>query len=139
HLWSWHCLDLLLLAMASWFLFGLVERAAGRDAAKLCVLLLPLVYASLSGWIPGQHDTSATQFLIGSVWFHWRAYETGRKRWQIGTGLFLAAAMLNKPTVGLLGLLFPLQALWCKESLRSTVRHTAVAGVVSVAGLIAAL
>jgi len=138
HLWSWRCLDFLLLALNSGFLFGLVSRAAGRDAAKLCLVLLPLLYASLSSWVPGQHDMSAAQFLLGALWFHVRAYESGRSRWQIGTGVFLAAAMLNKPTVGILGLLFPLQTLWCKASLKSTVVNTAVAGVVSVATLTAA-
>jgi len=135
HLWSWRCLDFLLLALNAGFLFGLVSRSAGRDAARLAVVLLPLLYASLSSWVPGQHDMSAGQFLLGALWFHTRGYERGRSRWQIGTGVFLAAAMLNKPTVGIIGLLFPLQALWCKASLRSTVLQTAVAGITSVATL----
>jgi hypothetical protein len=139
HLWSWRCLDFLLLAVNAGFLFGLISRAAGREAAKLGVILLPLFYASLSSWVPGQHDMSAAQFLLGALWFHTRGYETDRKRWQIGTGVFLAAAMLNKPTVGILGLLLPLQALWCKAPLRSTVWHTATAGIVSVASLAGAL
>ncbi len=135
HLWSWRCLDFLLLALNAGFLFGLVSRSAGRDAARLAVVLLPLLYASLSSWVPGQHDMSAAQFLLGTLWFHVRGYESGRSRWQIGTGAFLAAAMLNKPTVGIIGLLFPLQALWCKAPLRTIVLQTAVAGVTSVATL----
>jgi hypothetical protein len=139
HLWSWRALDFLILAAAVPFLSSLVKRAAGGGAARIAVVLYPLLYAGLSIWVPGQQDMSAAHVLLGALWCHVRAYEERQARWQIGAGLFLAAALLIKPTTVLLGALLPLHAIAFKVPFRTVARHTAVAGGIAVSTLLAAL
>jgi hypothetical protein len=139
HLWSWRVLDFLILAASAPFLGGLVKRAAGDGAARIALLLYPLLYAGLSIWVPGQQDMSAAHFLLGALWCHVRAYEEKKAPWQIGAGLFLAAAALIKPTTAVLGLLLPLHAIALKVPFRTVLRHTAIAGGISAAALLATL
>jgi len=139
NLWSWRALDFALFAASAFFLADLARRAAGQDAGKLSLILCPLIYAGAGYWLPGQHDTSAAQFLVAALWFHVRGYE--QKTWwvQIGTGLCIGAAMLNKPTVGIVGVLLPLHALWFRTPFRRVLAHTTTAGTASLATLLAAL
>ena len=139
HLWSWRAFDFLLFAASTLFLADLVRIAAGRDAGRLSLVLCPLIYAGASFWVSGQHDMSAAQFLLGALWFHVRGYERKACWWQLGTGFFLGAAMLNKPTVGLLGALLPLQALCLQTPWRSVIQQTATAGAAALATLLAAV
>lgn len=139
NLWSWRAFDLALFAASAIFLGDLARRAAGRDAGKLSLILSPLMYAGAGYWVPGQHDMSAAQFLVAALWFHVRGYD--RKTWwhQIGTGLCIGAAMLNKPTLGIIGLLLPLHALAFHVPVRRILAHTLTAGSAAVAALLAAL
>jgi len=139
NLWSWRAFDFMLFGVSALFLTDLVRLAAGRDAGRLSLMLIPLIYAGAGWWFTGQHDMSATQFLVVALWFHVRGYE--RRAWwlQLGTGLFLGAAMLCKPTVGVIGVLLPLQALWLRANLRSVLAHTMVAGAAAVTLLFLAL
>lgn len=111
HLWSWRAFDFLMFALSAAFLVDLVRRAATPMAARICVLTSPLLYVAAGYWMSGQHDMSAAQFLVIALWFHVRGDETNRLRWQIGTGLALGLAMLNKPSVGAMLPLMLLQAL----------------------------
>lgn len=138
-LWSWRALDLIMLAASAFFLRHLVNRAAGVVAANLSLLLYPLFYVSIGQWFPGQHDTTAGQLLLPALWCHVRGYESRNWRWQVGTGMFLALAMLSKPTVGILGLLLPGHALLARVPLRPTSWHTAVTAAACIAGLAVAL
>jgi len=138
NLWSWHALDFLLFAASTLLLADLVRLVAGRDAWKLALILFPVIYATAGVWMSGQHDMSAAQFLVGALWCHVRGYDRKRWWWQLGTGLFIGAAMLNKPTVGVIGLLLPLQALWLRTPVTSVLGHTATAGAAAVATLLAA-
>jgi hypothetical protein len=139
HLWSWRAFDFLLFAASSLFLVDLVRMAAGGNAGKIMFLLCPLIYVGSDFWVCGQQDMSAAQFLLGALWFHVRGYQAQNWRWQIGTGFFLGLAVLNKPTVGILGLLLPVQAAWLRVPLRRVLLHTAVAGGASVASGLAAI
>lgn len=139
NLWSWRALDFALFAASALFLTDLVRSAAGRDAARINLILCPLIYAGLSYWLSGQHDMSAAQFLVGAVWCHVRGYEKRAWWYQIGTGLCIGAAMLNKPTIGVVGLLLPIHAFWARIPLRPILSNTAIAGSASVAALLAAL
>lgn len=138
-LWSWRALDIIFVALSAWFLQDLLKRSAGRTAAAVSLLLYPLFYAGLSQWNSGQHDMSASQMLLVALWFHVRAYELKSWRVQVGTGVFLAAAMLSKPTVGVLGVLFMLHAFWLSVPRWRVVQHTSVAALAAVAGLLLAL
>ena len=139
NLWSWRAFDFALFAASALFLGDLARRSAGREAGKLSLILCPLIYAGASYWVPGQQDMSAAQFLVAALWFHVRGYE--RKTWwhQIGTGLCIGAAMLNKPTLGIIGMLLPLHALWFHTPIRRIFAHTVTAGAAAVATLLAAL
>ena len=139
NLWSWRAFDFALFAASALFLNDLVRLAAGRDAGRISLILCPSIYAGLTYWLAGQHDMSAAQFLVVALWFHVRGYENRTWWYQIGTGLCIGAAMLNKPTVGVIGLLLPMQALWLRFPVRPIFLHTAVAGTASVAALLAAL
>lgn len=139
HLWSWRALDFIVLALSAVLLQDLLTRAAGKTAAAISWLLYPLFYISLGQWFSGQPDMTAGQLLLGALWCHVRGYETPSWRWQLGTGLFLAAAMLNKPTVGVLGPLLMAQAVLAGMPARRVVVHTAVAAAAAVGGLILAL
>src|SRR6185503_9365437 len=103
--WSWHALDFLLFAGSAAFLFDLVRRGFGRPAARLAVLLYPVLYVGLPYDFSGQHDMTGTQFLLGALWFHVRALEERCWKRSLAAGVFLGAAMLNKPTLGVFGVL----------------------------------
>jgi hypothetical protein len=139
NLWSWRAFDFLLFTLSALFLSDLARLAAGRVAGRLGLVLLPLIYAGATYGMAGEHDMSAAQLLVPALWFHVRGYE--RKAWwyQLGAGILLGAAMLNKPTVGVIGLLFPLQALWHRYPLRGVIGQTTAAGAAAVATLLAAL
>ncbi len=139
NLWSWRAFDFALFAASALFLGDLIRLAAGRDAGKLSLVLSPLIYAGTPYWVAGQHDMSAAQFLVAVLWFHVRGYERRAWWYQIGTGLCIGAAMLSKPTVGVIGLLLPLQALWIRIPVPRIIAHTSVAGAAAVAALLAAL
>ena len=139
HLWSWRALDFIAVALSAFFLQDLLKRTAGKTAAALSLVLYPLFYTSLPQWFSGQPDMTAGQLLLVALWFHVRAYETRVCRWQIGTGILIAAAMLNKPTVGVLGLLLPVQALLLRVPLRRVVLQTAVAASTAMGCLLLAL
>jgi hypothetical protein len=138
-LWSWRAFDFALFLASAVFLADLAKRAAGPVAGRAALILCPPAYAGVSYWLAGQHDMSAAQFLAPALWFHVRAYERRNAWLQIGTGVFIAAAMLCKPTVGAIGLLLPLQAAWARVPIGQIVAHTAVAGTTSGASLLLAL
>jgi len=139
HVWSWHALDFALLAGSAFFLQDLLKRSVGKLAAAFSLLLYPLFYAGLSRWFSGQHDMTGAQLLLGTVWFHVRGYTTKDWRWQLGTGAFLAAAMLDKPTLGILGATLATQALLVRTPLRRVLGHTAVAAGAAIGTLLMAL
>lgn len=139
HLWSWRAADFILFAASTAFLVDLVRLAHGREAGKYCLILSPLIYIGMNDWIAGQHDMSAAQFLVPALWFHVRAYERRDWRWQFVAGAMAGAAMLCKPTVGVIAVLLPLQALWAGFSLRAVLVHTSALGVALVATVIAAM
>jgi len=138
-LWSWRALDFIAVALSAFFLQDILKRTASSTAAVLSLALYPLFYTSLGQWFSGQPDMTAGQLLLVALWFHIRAYETQVWRWQIGMGIFLAAAMLSKPTVGVLGPLLMVQALCIGLPPRRVVLHTAVAAVAAIGGLFLAL
>lgn len=138
-LWSWRALDFIVVAMSAFFLHDLLKRSAGIAAAALSLVLYPLFYASLPQWFSGQPDMTAGAFLLVAVWFQARAYDKPDWREQIGVGIFIAAAMLNKPTLGVLGPLLALQALVAGAPLRRVAVHTLVAAAAAVATLLLAL
>lgn len=135
NLWSWHALDFLLFLVSSLFLADLAREVAGRNAAKLALLVLPLVYAGAGYWLAGQHDMSASQFLVVAVWFHVRACQRRGVGWPLAAGVFIGAAMLNKPTVGILLPLLLLQMWWLGRSVRTIFMHALAMS----AGLLAAV
>lgn len=124
NLWSWRALDFLLLAACSPFLADIVRQAAGARAFRFSLILLPLIYAGLNFFMAGQHDMSAAQFLVVGLWCHVRAHQRGSARWSLAAGVGIGLAMLSKPTVGVAGLLLPIQALLLGVTLRTTIRHT---------------
>lgn len=139
HIWSWRAADFLLFMASAVLLADLVRLAEGSRAGRYCLILSPLIYAGVDAWISGQHDMSATHFLVATAWCHVRAYRRQDWRWQVVAGALLAAAMLCKPTVGLLGVLLPLQALSQRISYRTVLAHTAVLAASSLAMLAAAM
>jgi hypothetical protein len=138
HLWSWRVLDFALLLLCCPWLAGLVAAVSPGLAPRLAVLFCLLFYAGSMYWMPGQPDMSAGAFLLGTLWCHQRAYAKGLV-WQVGTGVTLALAMLNKPTLGVLGALLPVQALMARQAIGGVVRHTVVAGTATIAALLLAL
>lgn len=139
HIWSWRAADFLLFAMSAVFLADLVRKAQGADAARYCLVLSPLIYVAMDAWISGQHDMSATHFLVVALWCHVRSYLERNWRWQLGAGLFLGAAMLCKPTVGVMGALMPLHALAMRSSGRVVLVGTSVLACSTLATLAAAM
>lgn len=138
HLWSWHLLDFLLLAVSGGFLADMVRRTAGPKAAFVALLLYPAYYVGQDSWIAGQSDMAAVKFLLGALWFHVRGYETRNWRWQAGTGVFLALAVLCKPTAGVLGVFLVAQALILREAPLKILLHATVAAgcsLVLIAGI----
>ena len=131
--WSWHAFDFLLLAGSAPFLFGLVRRGFGQPAAWIVLLLYPVLYLTLPHDFSGEHDMSGTQFLLGALWFHVRAIEERCWKRSLAAGAFLGLAMLNKPTLGVLGPLLLLHALLLRMPLKSTIVHIAAAAASSVA------
>ena len=79
------------------------------------------------------------QFLLVALWFHVRGHEMQDWRQQIGAGVFIAAAMLNKPTLGVFGLLLMVHTALLGVPLRRVALHTAVAGAFAVGGLVLAI
>ena len=51
NLWSWRAFDFALFAASTLFLGDLARRAAGREAARISLMLCPLVYAGASYWV----------------------------------------------------------------------------------------
>lgn len=139
NLWSWRAFDMLLFAGTALFLADLARQAAGRNAGRLTLLVLPLLYVISGRLMAGQHDMSATQFMVAALWFHVRAYQRRQVWWQLGAGVFIAAAMLNKPTTGVIWLLFPLHALLLRVPVRTVLAHTVLAGLGVAAALFAAI
>lgn len=139
NLWSWRAFDFLLFAASTLLLADIVRQAAGREAGRLLLLIAPLMYVGNGYWIAGQHDMSAGQFLVVALWFHVRAYGRTAWPWQIGTGAFVALAMLHKPTVAVIAPLLVLQVVWLRKPARRIVAHSAVAGAALLVTLVAAL
>ncbi|MGB8295326.1 MAG: glycosyltransferase family 39 protein [Polyangia bacterium] len=110
NLWSWRALDFLLANMAAMFIAGILRRSVGGRAAVYCVLLYPFLYVGLPCWIPGNHDMAATHFACGALWFHQSVLLDNRPRLRWGAGMFLALAILCKPTFAILGPLLLIQA-----------------------------
>lgn len=135
---SSRAMDFLVMAMGAGFLADYLRRSAGAAAARFCLVLMPLLYASLSEWVAGQNDMSAAHFFPGVLWCHLRAQEPRGWRFQIGAGAFLGAAMLGKPSAGALGALLAAQSILLKVPPRRVVGHTAVAAASCVAVLAAA-
>lgn len=138
-LWSWRAFDFALFLGATAFLADIAKLAAGPRAGQATWILCPAVYAGVSYWLAGQHDMSAAQFLAPALWFHVQGYRRANAWVQVGTGFFIAAAMLCKPTVGVIGILLPMHALWLRVALAQTVAHTAIAGITAVGSLLLAL
>jgi 4-amino-4-deoxy-L-arabinose transferase-like glycosyltransferase len=136
-LWSWRVFDALLFGGSCFWLADLVRSLAGPLAGRLAAAFALLLYAGQPQWFSGQPDSTAGQLLLGTFWFQRRGYARG-SGWQLGSGVTLALAMLNKPTVGIIGLLLPLQALACRVPWRSVLKATAVAGVSAVMTLLLA-
>jgi 4-amino-4-deoxy-L-arabinose transferase-like glycosyltransferase len=138
-LWSWRALDFMALGASAWFLQDLLRRTAGRTAAVVSLALYPLFYISVGSWFSGQSDMTAGQLSLVALWFHVRAHGRHDGRWQIGTGVLLALAMLNKPTLGVLGPLLLAHAAAAGIPLRRALMHTAVAAASAVGVLSLAL
>jgi hypothetical protein len=126
-LWSWHAVDFALMGMAAWFLSKILREAEAGPAWRIALLLYPPFY--VTSMIPGQHDMVATHFLCGVVWFHARAYATERYTYQIVTGIFLALAVLCKPTLAIVGVLLAVQPIILGLPLRRVLTYTAAAAV----------
>lgn len=139
NLWSWRAFDFLVFGASALLLADIVRQAAGRDAAWLLLLIAPVMYVGDGYWVAGQHDMSAGQFLVVALWFHVRAYGSNAWRWQIGTGTFIALAMLHKPTVAVIAPLLMLQVIWLRKPLGQIVVHSAIAGGALFATLAAGL
>jgi Dolichyl-phosphate-mannose-protein mannosyltransferase len=137
-LWSWRLFDGLLFAGSCYWLADLVRESAGERAGWLAASLGLLFYVGLPQWFSGQPDSTAGQLLVGTFWFQARGYSRDQ-RFHLGTGATLALGMLNKPTVGLLALLLPLQAYLCGVPWRRIVRGTALTGGAAVLTLLGAL
>lgn len=134
-LWSWHALDFLLTAGSTWFIYDLLRRIADKPAASFFAIAYPLLYVTLPQWFAGQHDMTAAQFAIVAVWCHIRSYDSTNRRWAWVAGVLLGFAMLNKPTIGVAGALFALQALVTGVGWRKVATHTTM----TAAGALAAL
>jgi dolichyl-phosphate-mannose-protein mannosyltransferase len=139
HLWSWRALDFALFAASAVCLSDLVRRASGEEARRFCLVIAPGAYVGASYWVVGQHDMTAAQFLVAALWFHVLGYEKRSGWYQIGTGICIGLAMLNKPTAGIIGMLLPLHGFWMRAPVRLIARHTAAAGVAAVATILLSL
>jgi len=138
HGWRFVDFGLMLLGLAS--LVDLLRRLWGGAAAAWAAVLYPALYITAWGpWFSGQPDLVGAHFVFVALWFHWRAWEAGRVRWQIGAGLAVAAATLVKPTMGIVLPLLALHGL-CFVGERRILdgafwRHALLAGAVACVGL----
>lgn len=139
NLWSWRLFDFLLFGASAFALSDLIRLAVNDDAKKFSLILLPPIYVGANYWIAGQHDMTAAQFLAGAVWFYVRGQQRSSGWWDAGCGVFVALAMLNKPTVGVIGTILPLQTLWLSQSLRVAIKQATVMMVAILAILTLAL
>jgi hypothetical protein len=137
-IWSWRAFDYLLFGVTCLFLCDLVRRASGVRASRICAVTSPVLYVTSGYWIAGQHDMSASQFLVAALWAHVRGHDAPAGRWHFLVGVMLGAAMLNKPTVGVMLPLLALHSLMLGASLRRVVATTAAATVGLLATLAAA-
>lgn len=135
NLWSWHAFDFLLFGISALFLADLARLAAGPNAGRSSLILLPVIYVGAGYWLAGQHDMTAGQFLVAALWFHVRACQRSGVGWPLAAGTLIGAAMLNKPTVGILLPLLLLQMLWLGIPARKTFAHALAMTV----GLLAAI
>lgn len=126
NLWSWRLFDFIFFAATAVFLSDIIRYAINRDAARVCFLLLPWIYAGANYWIAGQHDMTAAQLLVVALWFHVRGEQQRNNRLYAVSGFFLALAVLNKPSVGVIALLLPLQTLWLRQPILMSLRPIAV-------------
>lgn len=138
HMWTWRAFDLLLLVPALLCLVDLIRLAYGRRAALLAMATMPLMYVAAGYWIAGQKDMTAAQFVACALWLHVRAHLRADWHWQLGTGLALGMAVLNKPTAGALLLLLPLHAWANGRGLRAAMGHALTAAVALMLVLMAA-
>ncbi len=116
YVYPWRIVDFVLMLAAVAFAGDVLRRTHGSVAAWLLAWLYPLLYVTGSGmWFPGQRDIIAGHALMVAAWFHLRAWERGSARWQIGTGVMIAVAMLLKPTAGVAGLAFVLHGVLTRD------------------------
>ncbi|MGB8296006.1 MAG: glycosyltransferase family 39 protein [Polyangia bacterium] len=139
NLWSWRALDFLLANMAAMFIAGVLRRSVGGRAAVYYVLLYPFLYVGLSYWIPGNHDMAATHFACAALWFHQSVLLDNRRRFQWGAGIFLALAILCKPTFAILGPLLLIQAAAVGIPFGKVIAHGLNAAVATAIVLLLAL
>lgn len=111
HLWSWRAFDYMLFIPAAWCLADLARQAAGHLGGRIALVLTPLLYVSAGYWVAGQKDMTGGMFLVVALWLHVRGYLHQSLALHAASGLCIGVAMLNKPTLGIILALLPLQAL----------------------------
>ena len=93
---AWRIADALLMVVTvagvAWFL----QSAFDSLTAAIFVVFYPLLFYA-GGWLTGQRDFVATHLILLAAACHWKAWESDNWRWQIGTGLCIAYAVLIKP------------------------------------------
>lgn len=139
HEWSWRALDFALAGVSLWCLADLMREAAGARAGRAVLWIGPLLYVTAGYWVAGQKDMSAAQLALVALWCHVRTCSTLQLRYQVGAGLALAVAVLNKPHIGLLALLLPLQALRYRPSWGWFGRYSLTGAAALLFGLLAAV
>lgn len=126
NLWSWRLLDFLLFGLSVLCLADLLSLAVNDGARRLALILIPLIYISVNYGIAGQHDMTASQFLIGAVWSYVRGQQRSGYWWMVACGWLLGLAILNKPTVGVILILFFSRGFWLQQHRWRIVYETAV-------------
>ena len=93
---AWRIADALLMlatvAGAGWFL----RSAFDSLTAAIFVIFYPVLFYA-GGWLTGQRDFVATHLILLAAAIHWKAWQSGNWRWQIGAGVCAAYAGLVKP------------------------------------------
>lgn len=97
HAWTWRLTDFLLLCGFTVAGAAFLERAGWRLAPLVFLFLYPILYVTAGAWMAGQRDIIATGFLLAACAL---AMPGGRNERLavVGAGLFVAAAVLIRPT-----------------------------------------
>ncbi len=93
---AWRIADAFLMlatvAGVGWFL----RSAFDSLTAAIFMIFYPVLFYA-GGWLTGQRDFVATHLILLAAALHWKGWQSGNWRWQIGTGLCVAYAGLVKP------------------------------------------